>query len=252
MNTIPNEIENTKLYELFLAIYFNDLDKVIDFKNLYPELYAMKNNFQINEMGRRGEKEVIYKSFDLMNLTFFNQMIWFDDCWGEESRAFAEKQKMRTQKMLDHWRAELGKQDIQRTVEYNQYWNWFWCTDPSETREEWQHGEEESMTKGLKEIDLMLMYQSERFDFLETKKLLELGANPNVPFYEDEDGSTALRRISDECSYLLTCEIWWRYKLFDEKGSYPYCDIDRMLGDLLGLAAHEEMYALLKPYSKED
>jgi hypothetical protein len=250
MNTIPNEIENTKLYELFLAIYFNDIDKVMGFKNRYPELYAMKNNFQINQLSRAGGKEVMYQSFDLMNLTFFNQAIWLDDCWRDESRAFAEKRKMQTLQMLDYWRAELGGQDIKRTMEYNRFWNCFYCEDPGNKDEVFMEPIQSYLTKGVREIDLMLFYHAERFDFVETKKLLELGANPSACIDEDSD-SYLLFRIGSECSYLLTCQIWFRYELFDENGYYPYCDIDDMFGDLLGLAAHEEMYDLLKAYSKE-
>jgi hypothetical protein len=247
MNTIPTKIENTKLHELFLAIYFNDIDKVIGFKNRYPELYAMKNNFQINEMSRAGGNEVIYRSLDLMNLTFFNQSIWFDDCWRDEGKVFAEKRKIQTLQMLDYWRAELGKQDIKRTMEYNHYWDFFYCEDPSNKEEVWMEPIQNYLTKGVREIDLMLFYHAERFDFAETKKLLNIGANPNICIDEDRD-SYLFSRIENECSYLLTCQIWFRYELFDKNGYYPYCDIDEMFGDLLGLAAHEEMYKLLEPY----
>jgi hypothetical protein len=248
MDTIPNKTENKKLHELFLAIYFNDIDKVIDFKNRYPELYAMKNNFQINEMSRAGGKEVIYRSFDLMNLTFFNQAIWFDDDWRDKSKALAEKRKTQTMQMLDYWRAELGKRIIKRTMEYNQFWNCFFCEDPNNKEEVWMEPIQNYLTKGIREIDLMLFYHAERFDFAETKKLLNMGANPNACIDED---SYLLDRIVKECSYLLNCQIWFRYELFDEKGYYPYRDIDEMFDDLLGLAAHEEMYKLLEPYSKK-
>jgi len=207
MNKIPNAEENTKLYELFIAIYFNDIEKVIDFKNRYPELYAMKNNFQINLFSRQGEDEVKNQSFDLINLTFFNQVIWREDRWKDSVSELIKTFRTKTEQMLDFWRTELGKQDIKRMIEYNQFWSCFWCTDPVETYEEWLDVWEEDMSKGLKEIDLMLMYQSERFDFSETKKLLELGANPNVPFFEDEDDSTAISRIGGECSYLGSCEV---------------------------------------------
>jgi hypothetical protein len=256
MNKIPNEEENKKLCELFIAIYFNDIEKVIDFKNRYPELYPMKNNFQTNEMSRADGKEAINQSFDLINLTFFNQSIWRGDGWRDESKVFAERRHTQTLQMLDFWRTELGRQEINRTVEYNQFWNCFYCEDPAITDEIGvSEPIQDYVGKGYREIDLMLYNRAECFDFIETKKLLELGANPDITFYETkedeerDDGYNILDRIGSECSYLLTCQIWFRYELFD-KGGYPYFDIDEMFSDLLGLAAHEEMYDLLKPYSK--
>ena len=249
MSKIPNEEENSKLYELFVAVYFNDLEKVIDFKNRNPELYAMKDRFQI-----RGYDDTIH-SFDLMNLTFFNQVIWREDSWNDSVSVLIKTLRTKTEKMLDFWRTELGKHDVIRTIEYNQYWSCFWCTDPVETYEEWIDGEEKYMTKDLKEIDLMLMYQSERFDFSETRKLLELGANPNALFYKDEDDSTALRRIGDECSYLGSCEVLPEFKAYEERRFFPYMNkknIKNLLDDLIGLSAHEEMYDLLKPYSNKE
>ncbi|MBS1681043.1 MAG: hypothetical protein JST48_04970 [Bacteroidetes bacterium] len=63
LGNITTETENKKLEELFLAVFFNDLEKVIEFKNRHPETYAKKNNFLIDDT----------VSFDLINLTFFNQ-----------------------------------------------------------------------------------------------------------------------------------------------------------------------------------
>lgn len=40
--SVPKGDENKKLKELFLAVYFNDLEKVIDIKNHYPKIYNKK------------------------------------------------------------------------------------------------------------------------------------------------------------------------------------------------------------------
>jgi hypothetical protein len=256
MSIIPNKEENEKLCELFIAIYFNDIEKVIDFKNRYPKLYAMKNNFQIKEWSRTGEKKTHYRSFDLINLTFFNQSVWCSDGWREERRAFIDRRITQILQMLNFWRTEFGRQEIKRTVEYNQYWDSFYCEDPAVTDTIGMSEHiQDYVKKGYSEIDLMLYNRAECFDFIETKKLLELGAKPNITFYENkedekrDDGYNILDRIGSECSYLLTCQIMFRYELFD-KGRYPYFDIDQMFSDLIGLAAHEDMYALLEPYSK--
>jgi len=44
LSNISAESENKKLEELFLAVYFNDLEKVIEFKNQFPKLYAKRTN----------------------------------------------------------------------------------------------------------------------------------------------------------------------------------------------------------------
>lgn len=66
--SVPKGDENKKLKELFLAVYFNDLEKVIDIKNHYPKIYNKKNNFPIDN----------WRTIDLRNLTHFNQTIWLD------------------------------------------------------------------------------------------------------------------------------------------------------------------------------
>jgi hypothetical protein len=45
LNKIPTETENEIMRDLFLAVYFNDLDKVVDFKAKYPEVYSKKIAF---------------------------------------------------------------------------------------------------------------------------------------------------------------------------------------------------------------
>lgn len=49
VNDISTETENKKLGELFLAIYFNDLEKVIEFKNQFPELYEKRTSSQLTK-----------------------------------------------------------------------------------------------------------------------------------------------------------------------------------------------------------
>ena len=97
LNDIPTKTENKKLEELFLAVYFNDLEKVIEFKNRFPELYTKRDRFLIDND----------TPFDLTNLTFFNQTIWFDGDWIDDINPLVEKHRLRTTQMLDFWRAEL-------------------------------------------------------------------------------------------------------------------------------------------------
>ena len=244
MNIKPTISENKEMEKLFLAIYFNDIEKVIDFKNQFPEIYAKKESFQIDR----------YTTFDLINLTFFNQKVWFDDDWSEEIMPLVKKNRLRTEQMLDFWRTEFGIQKMIREFEYNKYCDYFFCDDPNDPDD----NEEVIidpisyfLEKGFREIDLRLYNRVECFDFAEVKKLLEKGAKSNIDFYEDED-SNAFSLIGGRCSFLATCFIIPEFKIFEEKEYHQDFDIKEMFGSLLGLAANQEMYDLLNAYKVEN
>lgn len=244
LNNITVETENKKLEELFLAIYFNDVEKVIEFKNQFPGLYAKKDKFQIDENA----------TFDLTNLTFFNQTIWFDEDWIDDIKPLVEKHRERTEKMLDFWRAELGRQKIHRNIEYNHYCDFFYCDDPNDPDDNAEIIVDPItyfIEKGFREIDLRLYNRVECFDFAEVENLLKQGAKTNIHFYEDGD-SSAFSMVFGEVSFLATCQVIPEFEIFETKGYSQNFDIARMFGDLLGLAAHEEMYHLLNEYNKEE
>jgi hypothetical protein len=106
MDEILIDLENEILDELFIAIYFNNLEKVIEIKSKYPEIYSKKENYKID--GK--------KSFDLKNLTFFNQTIWKEDGWRDEIKPFVKKNMKKTEKMLEYWKTETGNKNIQREI----------------------------------------------------------------------------------------------------------------------------------------
>lgn len=242
LNDIETKKGNKKLEELFLAVYFNDLEKVIEFKNQFPELYATKDKFPIDGN----------ITFDLTNLTFFNQVIWFDGDWIDSIKPLVEKHRKRTEKMFDFWRVEIGQQDNQ--FEYNKYFDFFWCYNPNDPDEKDRVILDTilySKEKGFKEIDLRLYNRVASFDFVEATKLLEQGAKINIHFYDDGD-SSAYSRISGERSFLATCEVIPTFEIFEREGYNQSFNIVRMFGDLLGLAAHEEMYYLLEKYDNDE
>ena len=236
----PTKIENKKMEELFLAIYFNDVKKVVDFKNQYPEIYAKKDNFQIDK----------YTIFNLINLTFFNQTVWKADDWREEIMPLVKKIRQRIEQMLDFWRSEFGRQDIKQEIEYSQYCDFFYCDCYTDTYEEWKKDELNDIKIEFREIDLMLMYQVERFNFAEIKKLLEQGAKSDIDFYDD-DFSSVNSRIGAESSFLATTFVVPKFEIFEKKGYNQDFDITDMFSRLLGFAAHEEMYHLLAEYEKK-
>lgn len=244
LNDIPSKTENKKLEDLFLAIYFNDLEKVIEFKNQFPELYAKKDKFLVDEN----------MTFDLTNLTFFNQTIWFDGYWIDDLRPLVEKHRQGTEQMLDFWRAELGQQHIHRQMEYNQYCNYFYCDDPNDPDDNEEIISDPIsyfLEKGFREIDLKLYNRVECFDFNEAERLLKQGAKINIHFYGDED-SSAFTRISYEVSFIATCQVIPEFEAFETKKYHQDFDMKRMFGYILGLAANVEMSVLLDKYYQEE
>lgn len=236
----PTKAENKKLKELFLGIYFNDLEKVAELKNQFPDLYAKKDKFPIDQN----------TTFDLVNLTFFNQTIWFDESWIDSIKPLVEKHRLRTKQMLDFWRTEYGQQKIQMQIEYNQYWEYFFCDDPNDFEEIISKPISKYLKNGYREIDLKLYNRAQCFDFAEVKSLLRKGAKSDIHFENDGDSST-FSRISVECAYLSTCHVIPKYEVFDTKGYIQSFDIKEMFRNILGLAAHEEMYHLLDKYNKD-
>jgi hypothetical protein len=237
-NKIPSETENKEMEKLFLAIYFNDLDKVIEFKDYHSEIYAKKEYFLIDGT----------KTINLTTLTSFNKIIWNDDDWREELMPLIKKNRKRTKKIFEFWCAEFGQLKHYSDFEYNKYWNYFYCVEPNDTESKDEVIADHIsffLEKGFCEIDLKLYSRVDCFDFAEVKKLLKQGANPNIDFYDDEQ-SNAISRVATESSYLASCSIVPEFERFEIKGYNQNFDITRMFGDLLGLAAHEKMFKLLK------
>lgn len=241
LNGIPTGTENKRLEKLFLAVFFNDLEKVIEFKDEFPKLYAKKGNFLIDG----------YKTFNLTILTFFNQIIWFDISWREEIMPLVEKHRQRTKQMLDFWRREFKLQEIQSQIEYGQYCDYFYCDDPNDFDEIIMAPIATYLKRGFREMDLKLYNRAQCFDFEEVKKLLEQGAKSDIHFDNDGDSCT-YTRISHELSFLATCQIIPVFQSFDIEGYKHAFSITRMFGNILGLAAHAEMLNLLNKYDEDE
>jgi len=106
---------------------------------------------------------------------------------------------------------------------------------------------EDMIAKGYREIDLDLYVAVNKFDYDEAKRLLELGADPECEIDEDE-GTTCLRRIGTECGFLST-ELQEVY--IDREKRNPIANNAVDLVDLIGWAAHENMYSLLSKYKEK-
>lgn len=240
-NELPTKDENKKMEKLFLAFYFNDREKVIEFKTQYPELYVKKNNFLVDS----------YTTFDLTNLTLFNQKLWFQTDWIEDVMPLVKKNRERTEQMLGFLIAETGLQINEKNIEYNHYYDFFYCDDPDDSDEIFFEPISTYIEKGFRQIDLMLFNRVRCFDFVQTKKLLEQGAKSNIHF-ENDECSSAFSYISSECSFLTIVQVIPEFKMFEEKGYKQKFDIKSMFGEILGLIAHEEMYHLLYEFIDKD
>ncbi len=234
MKQMSTENESIKLRELFLAIYFNDVNKLAELKEQLPEIYAKRSCFQIDE-----------NTFDLRQLTLCNQIIWNSADWKEEVKSLVDINVHRTEKMIDFWKAE--NLNLEQIIQYNNYHAYFYCNNPNdnESREEIL-GEQISffLEKGFREVDLRLYNSVECFDFKETKRLLNNGAKTDVHFYADDD-SSVISRISAESAYLTTGFVVPNFKRFSEVGYAENFNIHELFGELIGLAAHEEMWRLI-------
>ena len=91
----------------------------------------------------------------------------------------------------------------------------------------------------------MLYNRAECFDLKATRNLLKRGANPNVNFYEEDyEEDTIMNRINIESANLST-RIVPLFTSFEKLKCNQNFKLKLMFSNLLGYAAHEEMYKIL-------
>lgn len=236
MNNAIYEKNDPKLIELFIFIYFCDLNMVLEIKNKHPAIYAKKDTFFIDEKD----------TFALPNLTLFNKIIWEADDWAKSNQKLVKKFRNRSNQMIEHWCNEYGASFLEKKFPYNQYWEHFFCEDPEYFETIFWDPISDYLEKGFRELDLRLYNRAECFDFQAVEELLKLGADSNIHFDGDGDSST-ISRIDSEYIY-LTSEVLPEFRLFEQNGYDQHFGINRMFRDLLGLAAHQEMHELLEKY----
>ena len=135
------------------------------------------------------------------------------------------------------------------TLRYGDYRNCFFCADPEDTIEDFMwKSESDLLEKGYLQKDIDLYCSVRKMDFETTKLLLEEGANPNTFFAEeyaeDEDCENCWDIVCGERSFLSER---LDYKIFDNDAT-PFNTDD--VENLIGYAAYETMYNMLKPYIK--
>lgn len=179
--------------------------------------------------------------------------IWhIPQCWeaaiGEVSYWTKEKQYLvsdfltRAHQVKEIFRKSFG---IEFTpVDYQQYTDDFYAAKADESIEEalWVDSIEEAYRNGARPIDVELYYAGVRFDFARAEELLKQGANPETPL--DEEDAYLTDRIETEAAFLSTNldRVIW----FEKRADVD----DEDMSDLVGWAAHEQMYDLLRKYYK--
>ncbi len=238
--------ENKDLDTLFLAIYFNDVEAVKAFKQANPIAYANRHQYVVTGY-------IINATINLEYLTYFNQVIWGDDNWDKETLEKIKMYRKRVADMVAFWKTENGIENTFIKSQYNQYYEFFYCNDPNDKQMNNTVIDEPIETylkAGFDEIDLQLYSKMERFDFEQVEYYLQQGAKVDIAFDGDEL-SSASARIGIELSYLTSCSMLGKFNGFERKKYKQQFDIAGMFGDLLGLAAHQEMENLFNKYKNK-
>ena len=234
MKNLNSVEESEKLEQLFLAIYFNDVDKVIEFKNDNLDLYNKKSSFFIDDQ--------LY--LDLVHLTYFNYIIWFDKNWSSETMPMVQRIRERINDMIEFWKSEGVIQDIKTKISFNKYIEYFNLYYSNSEAEVLLSTISYYIQKGFKEIDLKLYNRVECFDFEEVKRLIEQGANPNIHFENDEE-SSAKSLVSNRCSFFTSYQLIPEFELFEEKGFNQNFDILNLFREMIQLSANQDILNLL-------
>lgn len=228
---------------LIKATYHNNYD-------LVKELIHMDefNKSFIYDIG------LLNTPFPLYYITMcFKRVMWLD--FREEYKPFVEMQRINIDKLLKLWHDEFDV-DTTSPIDYKKYKDFFFSAWDEDTIDDvLMNPVQDYLDNNCREIDLKLFEAVDKFHFEEVKRLLEMGANPDAELTtskepDPEDYWNCFNRIGTECSFLCTCEIW---PLITENQDVWYLKnpLDsREIGDLVGWAAHEEMYALLLKYDK--
>ena len=192
--------------------------------------------------------------FPLYYITMcYKKVMWTE--FRQEVMPFVKQQQQNIDQLLNLWKNRFGV-DIDAKIDYKKYEDYFYCLSDDDTdMDVFLDPIQLFLDNGCRQIDLDLFDAVDKFQFSRVKELLEKGADPDanlIPINcNDDDPFNCLDRIGGECSYLCTCQIFPLIK--DTHGAWyiTYPIGDREIGDLVGWAAHEEMYNLLENYNND-
>lgn len=245
-DNIPNDMRITLSFQeiLIKATYHNNYE-------LVKKLICMDefDKSMLEDIG------LLSKPFPLYFITMcYKRVMWSD--FRKDTMPFVESQRTGINKLQTLWQEEFGI-NTHRQIDYKQYEEYFFCAKDSDTLEDvLGYPVSEFLDNGCRDIDLKLYEAVGKLHFKEAKTLLENGANPNAKLRpitrrDDIDYLNCGDRIGNERLYLCSCEV---FPLIGRRHGLWYlnCPLtNKDIGDLVGWAAHDEMWSILKPYIKD-
>lgn len=241
---------DTKIYndpnqcELLNAVVLNNVEET-------KELLAkIEDKSLLEDIG------LLSKPFPLHYISLCNEAIWrYVDEWRDKEEATRFRDKSRA--MVEFWKEYYCVEDFAQ-INYCIYNEDFYCAWDDETDEDILWGpKDDYINAGCKMLDIDLFCAVCRFDFDNVKRLLDMGADPDVDLYdkpveqrgEIDDCWNAMDRIGGEESYICSELLWLLRDAEIDMGKRRWID-KGTVAHILGLAAHSEMYRLLDKYMK--
>lgn len=236
-----NEMSHTE--QLILAAYVCDVDRI-------KQLIAQP------EFDKRLMEDIGFfeNPFPLYYFTKLAKIVFADD-YIDEVMPLVRQLRQSCKQLTSFWKEQFGIDIDALQIDYRLFSNHFFCRQEGE--QSLEDFAEFSHIKARR-IDYDLYEAAVHFDFEKTKELLLQGANPEFEFYtlddirekgtdkEWIDKVSILERIGDERSFLCTCEVFPIYEGYYNNNHIFHTEPSKAdVGDLIGWAAHKEMYYLL-------
>ena len=229
--------------ELLYAVVLNNVEET-------KELLAkIEDKSLLEDIG------LLSKPFPLHYISLCNEAIWrYVDERRDKEEAARFRDKSRA--MVAFWKEYCRVEDFAQ-IDYRIYNENFYCAWDDDTDEDILcASKEDYINVGCRLLDIDLFCAVERFDFGEVKRLLEMGANPDVDLYDKPieqrknlEQINAMERIGFEKSYICTELLWFLRAAEVDMEKRKWIDMGTV-AHILGLAAHSEMYRLLEKYEK--
>ena len=160
------------------------------------------------------------------------------DEYSVEYKETIYRKKLRNDRLKEYFEKTCGLQ--MNNVPFADYHDFFYCLDPENKVEDiMDESESDLIEKGFSKKDIDLYCSVYKMDFETTKRLLEEGANPETTF--DDESDSCWNHVCTESSLIST-----DFSQMESEEIEPFERFE--VFDLIGYAAYESMYSLLKPY----
>ena len=168
------------------------------------------------------------------------------DEFMEGFKETVSRKKLENNRIKDCFEDVFGLQ--MNGLPYADYRECYYCLDPEDTIEDIIfESEGDLLEKGYNQNDIDLFCSIHKMDFETTKQLLEAGANPETVFDTDDED------YNNGWGWILYERDYFKERLCDKFNNNEITPFERYeVENLIGYAAYETMYNLLKPYIKEN